>query len=256
MEELKVGKYGYLAAAWPFDPGSATLVFIHGAGASGAMWQGQLTAFGERVNALALDLPGHGQSDGPGRNSVTEYAKAVAEFLDAAEISRPVPVGLSMGGAITQQLLLDYPELFAAGILISTGAKLKVMPQIFEAITKDFAGYLSMIGKFSASPKTDPALLTAYLEEAKKCKPEVVSGDFSACNTFDVMARLETIEAPVLVITAEEDQLTPAKYGEFIASKIPTCRRAHIMDAGHLAPLEKPEEVNQTIMAFLDENGF
>jgi pimeloyl-ACP methyl ester carboxylesterase len=255
MEELKAGKFGYLSAAYPLDPGSATLVFIHGAGGSSAMWTAQLEGLAERTNAVAIDLPGHGRSDGPGRNTVADYAKAVVEFILAAEIMRPVPVGLSMGGAIVQQLMLDSPELFAAAILISTGAKLKVMPQIFEAISKNYPDYVNMIGKFSASPKTDPALLGPYLAEAAKCKPEIVTADFRACDAFDVLERIAGIDAPVLVISGADDQLTPPKYADFIAGKIVGAKRAVIEAAGHLAPVEKPAEVNQAIIGFLDENG-
>jgi pimeloyl-ACP methyl ester carboxylesterase len=255
MEELKAGKYGYLSAAYPLDPGSSTLVFVHGAGGSSLMWRAQLEALAERVNAVALDLPGHGRSEGPARTAVSDYAKTVVEFIDAAEISRPVPVGLSMGGAITLQLMLDFPERFAAAILISTGARLKVMPQIFEAIAKNYPDYVNMIGKFSASPQTDPALLGPYLAEAAKCKPEIVTGDFRACDAFDVTERIAAIDAPVLIISGADDQLTPPKYAEFLAGKIAGSKRAVIEAAGHLAPVEKAGEVVKAITAFLDENG-
>jgi pimeloyl-ACP methyl ester carboxylesterase len=54
------------------------------------------------------------------------------------------------------------------------------------------------------------------------------------------------------VVTAEEDKLTPPKVGEFLEKSIRTASRIHITDAGHLVPVEKPEETNQAILRFLD----
>jgi pimeloyl-ACP methyl ester carboxylesterase len=60
---------------------------------------------------------------------------------------------------------------------------------------------------------------------------------------------------PVLVITAEEDRLTPTKYGIFLEEKIAKASRVHIQDAGHLVPAEKPEEINMAIEDFLDRTA-
>ncbi len=80
-------------------------------------------------------------------------------------------------------------------------------------------------------------------------------GDFRACDHFDVTGRLSKIVLPVLVLTAEDDQLTPPASGEFLAKNIDRAIRVHIMDAGHIAPMEKPEAVNRTIIEFLDQTG-
>ena len=103
-----------------------------------------------------------------------------------------------------------------------------------------------------------PALPTAvkrpFLEDSLNARPEVVHGDFKACDQFDVMPRLGSIRAPVLVISAEDDQLTPPNYGEFLEKRIPNAVRAHIRDAGHFVPIEKPLEVNAAITRFLDHH--
>jgi pimeloyl-ACP methyl ester carboxylesterase len=87
-------------------------------------------------------------------------------------------------------------------------------------------------------------------------KPKVTYGDFQACNQFNVIERLDEIRVPVLVISAEDDKLTPPKYARFLEDGIPNATRKHIHDAGHIAPMEKPQEVNQAIIAFLNHHGF
>jgi pimeloyl-ACP methyl ester carboxylesterase len=70
------------------------------------------------------------------------------------------------------------------------------------------------------------------------------------------MGRIAEISVPVMIISAQEDKLTPPKYADFLESAIPNTTRAHILDAGHIAPMEKPHRVNQAIIAFLDRHGF
>jgi pimeloyl-ACP methyl ester carboxylesterase len=255
MEERTIDGIGYTTGGWPLDSAKSTIIFIHGAGGSSAFWQAQVHGLAKRANTVAVDLPGHGRSERIGKNKIEDYARVIAELMRKINLPKPIPCGLSMGGAITQQLLLDYQDQVKAGILISTGAKLKVAPAIFESIEKDYSGFVDMIGKFAASQRTDPKLLQPFKEETARCKPETTDGDFRACNDFDVMERLSSIDVPVLVVTAEDDMLTPPKYGEALEKGIKHAIRVHIPEAGHIVPVEKPDEVNKAIMEFLDQTG-
>jgi pimeloyl-ACP methyl ester carboxylesterase len=255
MQEREAAGFGFIAGSWPLDPARATLVFIHGAGGTSNTWTNQVEALADRVNTVALDLPGHGRSRGPGRDKVSDYAKAVVQFMNEIGAPAPVPVGLSMGGAVTQQVLLDHPKGFCAAVLVSTGARLRVLPLIFDTIKQNFPAYVELMAKFSASPKSPRELIQPALDETARQKPEVVAADFRACDAFDVRDRLAEIATPVLVVTAEEDQLTPPKYGEFLARNIKWTKRIHLKDSGHLIPLEKPAELNHALLEFLDERG-
>ena len=252
MEERNINGIGFTAGLWPLDPAKPTIVFIHGAGGSGVFWQAQVDGLSERANTLAVDLPGHGRSQGEGGNSIEDYARFIIDFVKQIDAPNPIPCGLSMGGAITLQLLLDFPDKLMAGILVNTGARLKVAPAIFETIENDYNGYLAMIGQLVASKKTNPEKLRRFQEDAASCRPEITLGDFHACNGFDVMQRLGSITVPVLVVSADGDQLTPPKYGEFLQNNIPQASRVHVMDAGHIVPLEKPDEFNKAVIEFLD----
>jgi pimeloyl-ACP methyl ester carboxylesterase len=255
MEERKIGGIGYIAGRWPLDPDKFTLVFIHGAGGSGSFWQVQIDALADKANTLALDLPGHSRSDGPGKNKIEDYAQIVNEFVSELKIPNPIPCGVSMGGAIAQQLLMDFTQRYPAGILMGTGARMGVAPAIFETIENDFSAFVDMIGTFAVSQKTDPALVQPFKEELAQVDPEIVLGDFRACDHFDSRSGLSSIKVPVLIMTSEDDKLTPAKYGEFLEENIQNAQRVHIMDAGHAVSLERPDEVNTLILEFLDTLG-
>jgi len=241
----------FRAGRWPLDPGLPTVVFIHGSGVSGVIWHGQVEALADEMNTVALDLPGHGASGGAGMESVAGYATVVDDFISSLRAPLPIPCGLSLGGAVVLQLLLEYPGKYNAGIVINSGARLRVMPMIFEAIEKDYQAFLAAAPAFSISEKTDPSSVKPFTDAMAACPPAVALGDFRACDAFDVMERLGEIAVPVLVLTASDDKLTPPKYGAFLAERIAGATLVNIEDAGHLSPMEQPEEVTRAISEFV-----
>jgi len=255
MENRMSGSISFAAGRWPLEEDKPTMVFIHGAANNRLFWKNQVDALADHVNTVAIDLPGHGNSPGPGCNKISDYAQAVLSFMDRLNISDPIPCGLSMGGAITQQLLIDQGGRFSAGILMNTGARLKVSPLIFNTIKTNFEKYVESIVAMALSSQSDKAVLRPVIQEIVDCTPQVAYDDFKACDHFDAMDRLEAIQAPVLVLTASDDVLTPVKYGQFMGQKIVHARTETIDAAGHMSPLEKPEAVNTAIRQFLNLNS-
>ena len=112
----------------------------------------QVDALSPKVNTIAIDLPGHGASDGKGLEASLIMPRLVPILSMPPALSDPILCGLSLGGAIVQQLLIDHPERFAAGILVGTGARLKVMPAIFEAIENNDGSFIHMLNQYAFSP--------------------------------------------------------------------------------------------------------
>lgn len=251
MENREIGGIGYISGHWPLDPDKPTLIFIHGAALTNVLWESQVKSLTEFANTVAVDLPGHGTSLSPGKENVSDYAQSVMDFIDLIKAPRPIPCGLSMGGAITQQLLINNRDRFPAGILINTGARLKVLPLIFETIKKDYSDFIEMLCTFAISSKSDAKKLRARIKASSKCQPDVALGDFRACDSFDVVEKLSLINVPVLVLTANDDNITPIKYGTFLEKNIKNAKLVSIEDAGHLSPIEKPHKINKAIHDFL-----
>jgi pimeloyl-ACP methyl ester carboxylesterase len=253
MENQHEGEFGFISGHWPLDPKKPTLVFIHGSGLTSVFWKSQVGSLKEFVNTIAIDLPGHGTSKAPGKDSISGYAQSVMEFIGQIDAPLPIPCGISLGGAITQQLLLDSQQAFAAGILINTGARLRVNPVIVETIKKNYDGYIEMTCKYAISRKSDAVKLRPEIKACMIPDAKVTLGDIRACDGFDVMEKLNLIKVPVLVLTASDDNHTPPKYGRYLAENIGNVQMENIKDAGHLSPLEKPDEVNKAISDFLKE---
>lgn len=252
----------YTLSRGPAD--GPTLVLVHGAGGTRLHWPAELRRL-PGATVYTLDLPGHGRSQAPpiipsiggewGGDTIEGYAEAVAAFLDAAGIGRAVVVGHSMGGAIGLTLALNFADRVGGLVLVATGARLRVAPAILEGIRSDFEGAVELITRFAWSPEAPPALTELGRRALLEAGPDVLLGDFTACDRFDVMERLGEIQVPVLVFASTADQLTPVKYARFLTEHIPNARLVLVEGAGHMVMLERSAEAAEAVRGFLEDEA-
>ncbi len=231
-------------------PDRPPLILIHGAGGDHLHWPPELRKIaGESV--LALDLPGHGRSEGPGRGSIEDYASDVIEFLDALGLTRAVLGGHSMGGAIAQVMTLDHPERVAGLVLIGTGAKLRVAPALLDVILTDFEAVLALMADWAFGPDAPAELKELGTKAMGETEPAVLHGDFTACDLFDIRDRLAEIQVPTLVIGGTDDKMTPLRFSRYLAERISGARLEVLEGAGHMMALEQPAAVAAAVTQFL-----
>lgn len=254
VEKLIGEKFGAEFGDWPVGDDKPAIIFVHGAGGSHLMWLGQLAYFRKQYHTVSVNLPGHGLSPDKGLESIGGYADFVLDFADQIKLRRFLLVGLSMGGAIAQEIALKSPDRISGLVLISTGARLKVMPEIFKMIRENWPAYLQMFPKFAFSKNVKEAVLKLALEDLSRRAPAVVEADFRACDSFDRREQVNGIQTPTLLISARLDLLTPPNYMDFLHSRIAGSKLVRIEDAGHIVNLEKPEEVNRALSDFFREH--
>lgn len=244
--------YHYSARTPQAEEPKRAVLFVHGAGGSHARWSFQVSHLGRKYLAMAVDLPGHGMSGGVPRDSIESYREFIRAFADTLLGGPFFLAGHSMGGAIVQDFALNYPERLAGIALLGTGARLRVAPAILEAFGSGKTP--DNMASFMYRPGTPEAVLKAAGDEMKSTPPKVFYSDFSACNKFDVMGRLGEIDVPALVLTGDRDNMTPAKYGSFLAGNIKGATFQSIEDAGHMLMLEQPGAVNSALEAFFEKH--
>lgn len=249
--ELPTRKVFYTRSRGPAD--GPALVLLHGAGGSRLSWPAELRRL-SGATVYTLDLPGHGRSEGPGRDSIAAYAEDVIAFLDAVETERAVPAGHSMGGAVALTLALDFDRV-AGLVLVATGARLRVAPAILESIRSDFEAVVKAITAYAWSPEAPSAQVELGQRRLRQAGPDVLLDDLTACDRFDVVERLGEIATPTLVIGASADRLTPVKYARFLADHITAARLVIVDGAGHMVTLERSAEVAGAVRTFLETAG-
>jgi pimeloyl-ACP methyl ester carboxylesterase len=227
-----------------------TLVLIHGSGGDHMHWPRVLRNL-SGINVCALDLPGHGRSEGDGRTRVEDYADFIDAFVSMQNFRHVTLAGHSLGGAIVLCLGLRSPEWLEKIILVGTGARLRVTPAILDSLLSDFKATIETVCSYAFGIEASESLVRAGREQLLKNRPRIIHGDYSACNQFDIMDKVEKIALPTLIISGSADKLTPLKYGEYLHRHIAGSEFSVIQDAGHMMGLEKPEEFNQIISRFL-----
>jgi pimeloyl-ACP methyl ester carboxylesterase len=231
--------------------GPLTLCLVHGAGGWAGGWIRQLEGLADRARIVAMDLPGHARSGGKPAATIADHVAFVRAFIRAIGPGRIVLGGHSMGGAVALAYALEHPGDLAGLVLIGTGARLRVLPQIFEMLDRDYRQAVRFITDRALSPKTSRAIAETMASQAAERPREAMVADFRACDGFDVMTRLAEVSVPTLVLCGADDQMAPPKYAEFLREKIPAAQLAVIADAGHWAHLEQAEEANERIRDFL-----
>jgi pimeloyl-ACP methyl ester carboxylesterase len=241
---FKTGQRGFL-------PDRPTLILIHGAGGQAQNFLPQLRFLDRHLNILALDLPGHGRTPGPGLESITECAEWVRRSLEGLPGESFFLGGHSMGGAVCLEIGLRYPKGPAGIILIASSARFGVSPKILEGLRTDPRATLVRINQWCYPKGTDPVLIAQAVRMMEQTPAPVILKDFLACNRYDCSDDLDKLAIPALILVGDQDVMTPPDSSRFLQGKMPFSRLTVIPGAGHMVMLERPREVNQAILEFI-----
>jgi pimeloyl-ACP methyl ester carboxylesterase len=229
------------------------VLLLHGAGGSHLGWPPQIRRLsGQRV--FTPDLPGHGKSEGLGRQDITEYVKAVVEFMKAIRLASAVIVGFSMGSAIALSLALGYRKRALGLALIGCGAKMRVAESTLELASNPsmFLPTVETVIENSYSPNVDPRIKELAIQQMAETRQAVLYSDFLACDAFNAMEQVNKIQIPTLLITGGADRMTPPNRAQYLHDQIEGAQLEILEGAGHMVIVERPDEVAELLTAFVD----
>jgi pimeloyl-ACP methyl ester carboxylesterase len=234
-----------------FPPDRKTLVFIHGSGGNHTDWILQYTPLKDEFNIAAIDLPGHGESDGSGEQDVAAYVAWVKKLLQRFGIAKPVLIGHSLGAAICLSIaVLDGDA--AAVVPVGGGVRMPVNPAILEGLKQDPAAIIGMAVKFSVAKGNRERLSDRITANLSRVSPGIIHGDFTACDKLDITEAIAGIRIPALVVCGAEDKMTPPAFSEYLGGHIPGAGLVLIPGAGHFVMLENPEAFNTALKNFVN----
>lgn len=221
------------------------------------LFDAQVDALSDRYRIVRFDLPGHGESPTPdGPYTMAGMAADVVALLDRLDVGRFHYAGVSIGGAIGQQLALDSPDRVLSLTVMASGARFadpRSWPQ--RAATVRERGTEAMVasrpGTWYVPSFADTGEAARLLDMLRATGVEGYAGCCEAISTFDVRDRLPAIRVPVLAIAGAEDPATPPEMVRIIGDTVPNGRFETLDDAAHLLNVEKPERVNGLLAAHL-----
>jgi pimeloyl-ACP methyl ester carboxylesterase len=223
---------------------------------SARCWDAQLTALGLAWHVLAVDLPGHGQSDPSDVSTVDGYAERVGALLDAEGLPSVVAVGHSLGAGVALALAVRRPRRVRGLVLLSACTRL---PRRDMAVDRFLAWlpvpvrrllFLSAARRLLFAPVAPAPAVALGMQELSACRPETVRRDVAAALGMDLSGPAAGLRLPVLVLCGGLDRLTPPALSAELTALIPGARLAVIDGAGHMLPLEAADAVNRQLDAF------
>lgn len=256
------GKSGFAyTGTRDFNATLPSVVFIHGAANDHSVWSLQSRYFAfHGWNVLALDLPGHGQSEGPPCTTIGDYANWVASFLDGVGLRAAVVVGHSMGSLTALELSARRPDLLRKLALVGTAVPMAVGDALLDAAREDEDNARRMIIEWSFAPASQLGNNHAVpgmwlpgngLALMRRMAKGVLHTDLAACKAYSQgLDAAKAVSAAALVVIGARDMMTAPKAAQGVIAALPNVQVETLADAGHSMLSEAPRAVLDVLWKF------
>jgi len=240
------------------------VLLIMGLGWASNMWHRTRPVLAARYRTIAFDNRGAGRSDVPsGPYSIALLASDAAAVLDAAGVARAHILGASMGGMISQEFALQYPDRVRSLILACTTAggprAVQAEPEavqlLFRREDSSPAERANAAVPFiydSGTPREridqDLAVLSEWYPH-----PQGYTAQLLAILAWEADSRLSKVTAPTMVVHGENDRLVPSANGRLIAERIPGAQLVLLPHASHIFMTDQPTAAHHTFLDFLSK---
>ena len=234
-------------------------VLLHAFPLDGRMWRAQAAALAEGHRVIVPDMPGFGSAQLPdGTPSIDDLANAIVAYCKSAGVDRPLVAGCSMGGYISLAIARLHPAFAGAFALVDTRATAdsqearRTRYEMVERARHEGAGFLSQtappVGARTASERPQAVeFIKSMMADATASG--IMVAQRAMASRQDSRAVLSTIRVPVSVIHGTDDPVVALAEGQSMAAAIKGSTFVPIAGAGHLAPVETPDEVTAALLA-------
>lgn len=244
------------------------LVLVMGLGGDLLAWARQLSEFAKRYRVIAIENRDVGRSsyaDGP--YEIGDMADDTLAVLDELEVDDFHLLGVSMGGAISQQLALRVPQRVRTLTLCVTWggsgrygeARSRLLGEQYRRMSReeqvDYLMLLTMSEEFYANADSVTWLRRMILASPHPQETEGFVRQLDACGRHDVRDRLGELSMPVHVVGAEHDLMVPPWKSTELAELIPGAKLTMLERAAHLVNIEGAERFNAAVLGFLAEHA-
>jgi 3-oxoadipate enol-lactonase len=232
------------------------VLLIHAGGMDGRMWQPLVERLEDRYWLIVPDLRGHGTTPLP----PTEFSHVddLLAVLDDLKLERTAVVGCSMGGHVALELATAAPERVNALVLMASALDIDDWS---DEIRQYWAQENELVEAGDIDGAVECNVRTWGREgETDELVAEMVRTSLELQAGVDAPEReltvdLSSIAVPTLAVSGGRDFADFARIADRIAAEVPGAQRAEIADAGHLIPLERPDEAAELVAQFLESVG-
>jgi len=238
-----------------FDEEKPSILLMHGSGLTHIVWSLHEQFYvSQGFNVLSVDLPGHGNSEGPSLKSIEEISDWIKSIMNVLSVKKLIIIGHSQGCLVGIDFAARYPKLTNCLVLVAGSYKMPVNQDLIDyAEAGDEKAVLLMMkwGYEGSKAFIGGNPVKKIINSSREIR-EVLAVDLNACNNYkDGKQSLEKINCPTLCIFGDLDKMVPLEVGNKMSSMIKNSEKKVINNCGHMIIFEKAFEMRKTVKEFL-----
>ena len=234
-----------------------TIVFLHGSGLSHIVWSLAEQFFSSKnFNVLSLDLPGHGNSDGPCLDSIEKITDWLENVFDKLKLKDLILVGHSQGCLEILEYSYKYKERLKKLVFIGGSNKMPVHPDLIELAQNGHSDAVKLMMKwgYEGSKKFIGGNPVEKIIQSPRDISEILAVDLKACNNYSNGSEsAKDIDFPSMLILGELDKMINLEAGKKFSNLIKNSTTHVIKGCGHMIMIEKAFEMREKILEFLNK---
>lgn len=244
-----------------FDAARPVVLLVHGAGLDHTVWSLQSRYLAHHGYAvMALDLPGHGRSDGPPLGTIEDMAGWIGDAADAAGVDRLSLIGHSMGALVVLEAASRMPARVDRLGLLGIAPAMPVHPDLLAAAKGNLSLASELVtswgfgqgGHFGGNPTPGLWMMGGAYRLLENAAPGVLGSDLAACALYqNALAAAGRVTCPTLLLLGADDRMTPARQGRKLAAAIAGAECRVLPGVGHMLMAEAPDETIDALAALL-----
>lgn len=248
------------------DNNAMPIVFIHGVGLRAESWHKQLSVFSKNYRCYAIDMPGHGDSELLAQSTLqlSDFAQAVAHFIEQVIAEPAVIVGHSLGAMTALQTAISYPQVVRG--IAAFNAIYDRPNTAAQAVQERAASLLQDVEQNLEQNVADSPISRWFDETQQNCEDAKLcrtclneSNRLGYARAYSMFAHLRgisatdlaTIDVPSLLLTGECDFNSSAQMSQAMANILPNAKAVIVPESRHMTPLTHADTVNTALEAFL-----
>ena len=238
-----------------FDKKKPSILLMHGSGLSHIVWSLHEQFYvSQGFNVLSVDIPGHGNSEGPSLKSIEEISDWIRSLMKTLDILKITIIGHSQGSLVGIDFASRYPDLISKLVLVAGSYKMPVNQDLIDLAEAgdEKAILLMMKWGYEGSKAFIGGNPVKKIIKSSRDIIEILAVDLNACNNYKNGEKsLEKINCSTLCIFGDLDKMVPVKAGTKMSERIKNSETKIISNCGHMIIFEKAFEMRKIVKDFL-----
>ena len=239
------------------DKKKSSILLMHGSGLTHIVWSLHEQFYASQgFNVLSVDLPGHGNSEGPSLKSIEKISDWIKSLMLKINIEKIIIIGHSQGGLVGIDFASRYPKLIEKIVLVANSYKMPVNQDLIDLaeIGDEKAVLLMMKWGYEGSKAFIGGNPVKKIVNSARDIREVLAVDLNACNNYkNGENAIKKINCPTLCIFGDLDKMVPVKVGLKMSEQITNSKTKIISNCGHMIIFEKAFEMRKLVKDFINK---